>query len=219
MGETEKASRIVSYDGYELYAGSHHSRPKDLIPWVQQFCSKRENNWYVVIEFRYLNDVFNYHGIKHHIPNFHLSHQMITDHHSKEWNYLSDEDVIEIHEQAKQLYGLIHARWVCSPRGLELMKRKVVEKNRYGFCPRHHCFNAPLIPVGLSPEPNRHSAKLFCTCCADIYKPPEDKRIDGAHFGPCLPAVFLVAYPEHDKRGKCERPVQKFMGFKIKNCL
>lgn len=203
MEETEKPSlRIVKHDGYELYAGSSHSRPKEMIPWVQQFCSKRENNWYVVIDFQYLDDTFNYHGLKHHIPNFHLTHQMLTDHHSKEWCYLSDEDVIEIHEQAKQLYGLIHSRWICTPRGLSLIKRKVIKKHRYGFCPRYQCTNVPLIPVGLSPKPNHHSAKLFCPKCSEVYHPPEDRRVDGAHFGPCLPGVFLIAYPRCFKNCK-----------------
>ena len=71
------------------------------------------------------------------------------------------------------------------------------------------------MPVGLSPVPNRHSAKLFCPRCADIYDPPPDKRIDGAHFGPSFPAVFLIAFPDFDGRDRYVMPRQTIFGFKI----
>ena len=217
MGRGTLEPRFVEYDGFRLYAGAYRHLPKDTRPWVRQFCSQRKNNWYVVIDMHYLEDNFNFFGLNKYIPNFHLARQMIIDRHSKEWDYLSDEDVIEIHEQAKQLYGLIHARFICTGPGLAAMKRKVIEKNRYGRCLRYFCQGCPLMPVGLSPVPNRHSAKLFCIRCADIYNPPEDKRVDGAHFGTSLPAVFLTSFPDYDGRRRFANPPQRIFGFRIHN--
>jgi casein kinase II subunit beta len=139
---------------------------------------------------------------------------MLCDHHSLEWYYLTDEQVQALHDQAKQLYGLIHARWICTNPGLEAMFKKVFRSRRYGVCPRFHCRGMPLMPVGLSPIPNRHSVKLFCPRCADLYR--ADQMIDGAYFGPAFPSVFLVAHPSKDGRRKFVKGEQKLFGFAIR---
>ncbi|KAH0787246.1 Casein kinase II regulatory subunit family protein [Histomonas meleagridis] len=100
-----------------------------------------------------------------------------------------------------------------------MMKRKSIKKKRYGKCPRVACKGTALLPVGTTHIPNRHCAKLFCPRCADIYQPPEDRRIDGAYFGTEFPAVFLLSYPEYDMRDHFHVfEFQKF-GFKIRDPL
>jgi casein kinase II subunit beta len=173
------------------------------------------NSWYVRIDIEYLNDNFNYHGLQQYIPNYKLARELICDFHSLDWRYLSDRGIIEIHEQGKQLYGLIHARWICTSPGLALMRRKVFKKRRYGVCPRLYCRSVALLPMGTVPIPNRHSAKLFCARCADLYKPPQGKRYDGAHFGPAFPSVFLVNFPDYDGRVRYRPPDHRIFGFKI----
>ena len=215
--EGKFSPRWLEYDGFKLYIGSFRHLPENAVPWVRQFCSQRKNNWYVVVDIGYLEDNFNFFGLHKYIPNFNLACQMIRDRHAKEWEYMSDEDAIEIHEQAKQLYGLIHARYLCTSLGMDALKRKVIDKRRYGVCPRHFCQQCPLLPVGTSPIPNRHSAKLFCLRCADIYTPPDDNKVDGAHFGPAVPAVFLTTFPEYDGRHRFSNPQQRIFGFKLYN--
>jgi casein kinase II subunit beta len=95
------------------------------------------------------------------------------------------------------------------------MKIKSFKKRRFGTCPRFYCKEAPLLPVGLSPFPNRHSAKLFCPRCADVYKPPADKIVDGAHFGPAFPSVFLVNFPKYDGRKHFANGQRTVFGFRI----
>jgi casein kinase II subunit beta len=207
--------RIIEYDGFSIWAKPYQSCPEGHPSWVKQFCQRRVNSWYVRIAFEYLNDRFNYYGLEGYVPNFRLARELITDTHSLEWRYLSDSAIIEIHEQGKQLYGLIHARWICTTRGLSLMRRKAFKKRRYGLCPRFYCRSVPLLPMGTSPIPNRHSAKLFCVRCADIYKPPPEKRFDGAHFGPAFPSVFLVICHDCDGRGRFFPPTHRIFGFKI----
>lgn len=207
--------RIVETDGYRIFTGPCKSRQDDVDPWIIQFCAKPANNWYCVIEWAYASDVFNSYGLDKYIPNFEMAREMICDRHSRAWRHLTDEDILVLHEQAKQLYGLIHARWICTIPGQHLMRRKII-KRRFGLCPRFYCNEMPLMPVGLSPHPNRHSAKLFCSRCNDIYEAPERKRIDGAHFGPCFPAVFIVANSDCDGTRRFVRPRLELYGFKLR---
>jgi casein kinase II subunit beta len=208
-------SRIVEYDGFSIWVKPYQSCPDNHPTWVQQFCQQRANSWYVRIDFEYLSEGFNYYGRQQYIPNYKLARELICDTHSLEWRYISDRAIMEIHEQGKQLYGLIHARWICTSAGIALMRRKAFKKRRYGVCPRLFCRLVPLLPMGMSPVPNRHSAKLFCTRCGDIYKPPPGKRFDGAHFGPAFPSVFILACPRSDGRTRFRAPEHRIFGFKI----
>jgi casein kinase II subunit beta len=184
--------------------------------WISQFCKKEEHNWFCRISLDYAEDSLSIYGLGTYIPNIRYALEMICDKHSMIWRYLNDEELGVLHEQAKQLYGLIHARWICTSEGLERMKRKIHRKT-YGVCPRVRCLGMPLLPMGSSPIPNRHSAKLFCGKCCDIYVAPKNIRIDGAYFGPSFPAVFLIGHPEFDMREKFVVGDLKLFGFRMKN--
>lgn len=45
---------------------------------------------------------------------------------------------LEIYQSAMDLYGLIHARFILSPRGLAMMKEKLM-LGSFGYCPRVLC--------------------------------------------------------------------------------
>ena len=45
---------------------------------------------------------------------------------------------LEIYQSAMDLYGLIHARFILSPRGLAMMKEKYM-LGSFGYCPRVLC--------------------------------------------------------------------------------
>lgn len=68
----------------------------------------------------------------------------------------------ELTESAKLLYGLIHARFICSSRGLDLMvyiydkfllslilfiQRKKYADGHFGVCPRMCCHEQKVVPV------------------------------------------------------------------------
>jgi casein kinase II subunit beta len=209
-------SRIISYDGFQLYAAPCPRRHEKLLPWIIQFCSRPENRWFAEVPVEYVDDRFNGYGLQKFIPNIDLAREMICDHHALEWFYLTDEQIQALHDQAKHLYGLIHARWICTSAGLTAMAQKIFRARRFGVCPRFHCKGMPLMPVGLSPLPNRHSVKLFCGRCVDVYNPPVEKRIDGAYFGPAFPSVFLVVHPNKDRRERFVKGEQTLFGFKIR---
>lgn len=111
-----------------------------------------------------------------------------------------DEPTDEIREQieasARHLYGLIHARFVITSRGLAKMVDKY-KKYDFGRCPRVLCYGQPLLPVGLSDVPYQKAVKLYCQRCEDIYSPKSTRhgQIDGAYFGSTFPHMLLMVYP------------------------
>ena len=51
---------------------------------------------------------------------------------------LEDQKFLDIYQEAMDLYGLIHARFIVSPKGLALMREKFLN-GIFGVCPRVLC--------------------------------------------------------------------------------
>lgn len=102
----------------------------------------------------------------------------------------------QIEASARHLYGLIHARFIITTRGLGKMVEKY-KKFDFGRCPRVLCYGQPLLPVGLSDIPYQKAVKLYCQRCEDIYSPKSTRhgQIDGAYFGSTFPHMLLMVYP------------------------
>ena len=102
------------------------------------------------------------------------------------------EEFMESVQQAKELYGLIHARFITTSKGLALLREKYLN-GVYGHCPRILCDKQILLPVGLSEDLKYSRVKVFCPKCEDIYKPRQKcNEIDGAFFGSSFPQIFLL---------------------------
>ncbi|MCO5582578.1 hypothetical protein L7F22_036476 [Adiantum nelumboides] len=65
---------------------------------------------------------------------------------------LDDEARDYIEAQARLLYGLVHARYIITTRGLAKMLEKY-KRADFGRCPRVLCYQQALLPVGLSDQP------------------------------------------------------------------
>ena len=118
--------------------------------------------------------------------------------------------------QARLLYGLIHARWIITARGLTKMVLYIqspkpvfwflsysssqldkFKRADFGRCPRVLCASQPLLPVGLTDIPYEKSVKLYCGRCEDLYSPKSSRHgsIDGAYFGTTFPHLLFLVYP------------------------
>ena len=117
--------RIITVCGFSVFVGPCKSCPSAVEPWIKQFCSLPEHKWYVQIDTDWAVDWFNNYGLKEYFPNYEIALDMISDKHSHEWASMSDQNVNSIVIQAKQLYGLLHARWITQPSGLKQMKKKL----------------------------------------------------------------------------------------------
>jgi len=77
---------------------------------------------------------------------------------------------LEAFQEATDLYGLIHARYILTPRGLQIMREKYLTA-RFGKCPKVLCENQPVLPIGMSEELKISRVKVFCPRCEDVYIP------------------------------------------------
>jgi casein kinase II subunit beta len=51
---------------------------------------------------------------------------------------LENEKFLELYQEATDIYGLIHARFILTPKGLALMREKYL-LGKFGICPRVLC--------------------------------------------------------------------------------
>ena len=105
-----------------------------------------------------------------------------------------------IESAAEMLYGLIHARYVLTSKGmaamvsfllvdwhsfcslsswrlallvtsLELLQLDKYKNYDFGRCPRVYCSGQPCLPVGQSDIPRSSTVKIYCPRCEDLYYP------------------------------------------------
>lgn len=207
-------ARISHIGGFYIFAGPCESCTSTVEPWIKQFCSMPEHKWYAQIDRDWAADWFNNYGMKEQFANYELALEMISDKHSDDWASLSDQHLYTVLSQAKQLYGLLHARWITQNRGLAQMRKKY-DHGIFGVCPRSACNSEKLLPMGTTNTPRHHSVKLFCPQCCDIYVAPTGMKFDGAHFGPAFPHIFLSEYTDLDSRKKFKPTVLKAFGFEL----
>jgi len=130
---------------------------------------------------------------------------------------LTASEEAEVEQAAESLYGMIHARYIITARGLAAMHEKYKSCD-FGRCPRVLCHGQACLPVGLSDVPRESTVKLFCPRCEDVYYPRSRYHgtIDGAYFGTTFPHLFFMTYPHlRPEREGGEKYVPKVFGFKL----
>ncbi|KAF7311865.1 Casein kinase II subunit beta [Mycena indigotica] len=170
-----------------------HTRLADELQWISWFLSSKGNEYFCEVDEDFILDRFNLTGLNNEVANYAQALDLITD-------QLDDEVQEELRgsldTQARLLYGLIHARWIVTARGLAKMVEKY-KRGDFGRCPRVLCHAQPLLPVGIVDIPYEKSVKLFCGRCEDLYSPKSSRHgsIDGAYFGTTFPHLLFLVYP------------------------
>lgn len=140
---------------------------------------------------------------------------MILDPESPSEEDLEDKKFLEIYQEAMDLYGLIHNRFIQSPKGLSMMREKYLN-GIFGVCPRVLCSGQNVLPIGMS-ENLRHSrVKVYCPKCEDVYVPKKKcEDVDGAYFGTSFANILLQSYPDLSPKEQPINFVPRIFGFKI----
>jgi len=182
--------------------------------WIQWFCQLRGNEFFVEVDEDYVQDDFNLTGLRSMVPNYDYALDMILDAETDE--ALTEEQQESIESAAEMLFGLIHARYILTNRGLSAMVEKYNAMD-FGRCPRVYCQGQAVLPVGQSDIPRMNTVKLFCPRCEDIYYPKYTRhnQVDGAYFGTTFPHLLLQMYPELVPPKPTLSYVPRIYGFKI----
>ncbi len=128
---------------------------------------------------------------------------------------LDDQKFLEIFQEATDLYGLLHNRYIQTPKGLAMMREKILN-GVFGVCPRLLCGGQNVIPIGMSESLKHSRVKVYCPKCNEVYiskKKCED--IDGAYFGPSFPFILLKTFEDMMPKEKPKRFEPTIYGFKL----
>ncbi|BEI82922.1 hypothetical protein CcaverHIS002_0307900 [Cutaneotrichosporon cavernicola] len=164
--------------------------------WISWFLSTKGNEYFAEVDEDYILDRFNLTGLNGEVVSeYQRALDLITD--TLDDGDLDEETRDTVESSARFLYGLIHARYVITTRGLQKMLDKY-RKADFGRCPRVYCYSQPLLPVGLTDIPFQKPVKLYCPRCEDIYSPKSNRHgsIDGAYFGTTFPHMLFMNYPQ-----------------------
>lgn len=217
-GFSKKSSKQQQQQAYddeeEVSNSSSECQSDDDYAWIPWFCSLKGNEFFTEVDESYARDGFNLTGLNAMVPYYEYALDMILDVESNE--ILSDDQQELVENDAEHLYGLIHARFILTGRGLQAMHEKF-RHYQFGRCPRVLCKGQATLPVGLSDTPNEDSVKLYCPRCEDVYatKASRHGHIDGAYFGTTFPHLFFLTFPELKPTADVERYVPRVFGFRV----
>ncbi|KAI5299070.1 casein kinase 2 regulatory subunit [Ascosphaera atra] len=181
--------------------------------WRDWFISSRGNEYFCEIDEEYLTDRFNLTGLQSEVQYYQYALDLVTD----VFDLDADEELREqIEKSARHLYGLVHARYIITTRGLSKMMEKY-KLGDFGKCPRVYCDSQHLLPMGLSDIPGHKSVKLYCPRCEDVYNPKSARHaaIDGAYFGTSFHNILLQVHPQLLPEKSCARYEPRVFGFRV----
>lgn len=182
--------------------------------WIDLFLGIKGNEYFCDIDDEYIRDRFNLTGLNQEVSKLPTLIDIITD--VIDIDLQPDEHRDSLEHNARILYGLIHARYILTTRGLNKMFEKY-RSGDFGYCPRVHCQLNPLLPIGLNDQPRMASVKLYCSKCEDLYNPKSGRHsvIDGAYFGTSFPAMFFQNFPNTIPVHSKETYVPRVFGFEL----
>ncbi|XP_034901594.1 casein kinase II subunit beta-1 isoform X2 [Populus alba] len=183
----------------------------DETSWISWFCNLRGNEFFCEVDDDYIQDDFNLCGLSSQVPYYDYALDLILDIES------SHEEQNELVESAAEmLYGLIHARYILTSKGMAAMLEKYKNYD-FGRCPRVYCCGQPCLPVGQSDIPRSSTVKICCPRCDDIYYPRSKYQgnIDGAYFGTTFPHLFLMTHGHLKPQKVVQTYVPRVFGFKL----
>lgn len=204
----------IHADAYSSAESAESSVSEDTT-WISWFCQLKGNEFFCEIDESFIKDDFNLTGLSSGVTYFNYALDTILDENIPEGE-LDDRQQELIEVSAETLYGLIHARYILTARGMQAMYSKFLE-GAFGRCPRVYCVGQQVLPVGESDMPRCSTVRIFCPMCWDLYFPRSRNHysLDGAYWGTTFPHLFLHSYPSVVPQRSKEMYIPRIFGFKI----
>lgn len=138
--------------------------------WIEWFVSIRGNDLFCEVDEDFLRDEFNLSGLQAEVQYYEYALDTVLDAEPPPGEVLTEEQQETIDAAAEQLYGLAHARYILTAKGLAAMAEKL-RAGAFGACDRVHCERSPVLPVGRSDTKHVATVCFYCPRCNDIYLP------------------------------------------------
>lgn len=138
--------------------------------WITWFCNLRGNEFFAEVDDDYIQDDFNLCGLSNQVPYYDHALDLILDLEPVQGDVFAEEQNELIEASADMLFGLIHARYILTTKGLAAMLEKFKNCD-FGRCPRVSCGGQPCLPVGQTDIPRSSTVKIYCPKCEDLYHP------------------------------------------------
>lgn len=176
------------------------------------------HDFFCEVDRSFIESRFNLYGIQSEVSNFNDGLNIILDYVSSDSSSADDWNRDDwSRKEWMDLYGRIHARFILTARGQQLMLQKL-RNEEFGRCPRVYCEGHPVLPVGLSDTPGKHRVMTYCPKCQDVFIPPNTlaaRYVDGAYFGTTFPHFFLMQYPDHVPPRPERKYTPRVFGYRI----
>ena len=85
--------------------------------WIDRYLSVDGNEFLCEVDTDYIQDSFNLYGLREHVTDYKHALKTILDHYDATASDSDDPDFVN----ARELYGLIHQRYILTRRGLDKM--------------------------------------------------------------------------------------------------
>ncbi|KFM26370.1 Casein kinase II subunit beta [Auxenochlorella protothecoides] len=216
MGEGQEVDSESESDSSEEPQSGTPAVEEEVSTWIHWFCGLKGNEFFCEVEEDYVQDDFNLSGLGGMVPYYDYALDFILEAESVHTEIMTEAQQEMVEGAAETLYGLIHARYVLTARGLAAMAEKF-RAGEFGRCPRVLCHGQPCLPVGVSDLPRQATVKLFCPRCEEAYYPRSrlHGNLDGAYFGTTMAHLLLLTYPALRPTKSTEAFVPRIFGFKI----
>ncbi|KAK5634737.1 hypothetical protein RRF57_010451 [Xylaria bambusicola] len=174
--------------------------------WRDWFISSRGNEYFCEIDEDYLTDRFNLTGLNTEVQYYQYALDLITD----VFDLDCDDDMREtIEKSARHLYGLIHARYIVTTRGLAKMPTLASVQGSSAGRIHYYQWAKPMRLIR-----NLSNSTVFV---ARMYTIPSlaHAAIDGAYFGTSFHNIMFQVYPALVPSKSAERYIPRVYGFKV----
>lgn len=116
----DKVTNNSNLEQNEMF--SEMSASEEGSPWISWFLGIKGNEFFCAVDEDFIQDEFNLTGLSPMVPYFEYALDIILDLELPDNNLSEDQqDIIET--AAEVLYGLIHARYILTGKGMQKMVR------------------------------------------------------------------------------------------------
>lgn len=130
---------------------------------------------------------------------------------------MPEDDADMLESSTHMLYGLIHARYLLTTRGMQAFYDKY-SQGVYGICWNAKCEMAKkyVLPVG-GDVVGQESVQVYCPHCGECYLPRSSRlqQLDGAYFGSSAVHMLVLQHATAIQQGSIGPYLPLLNGFRI----